>query len=651
MLALLSLPPFCARIEAQTFKEMSSQFGINAYCVDEHMMGGGVAFFDYNQDLYPDIFIVGGERNNALYRNNWDGTFSNVSKLAGVELHGRHTYGIAVGDIDNDGDEDIFLTTGIEEPNILLENKGDGTFQDISREAGITETAWSTSASLGDVNLDGWVDVYVTNYAEFISSPFAANIDRCSPNFLYKNLGNRQFVNIASEMGLADVGCGLAVALTDCDNDHDVDVHVANDFGGTFELNELYLNAYPEQTFQRSPSDAGIQVGINGMGIAIGDYDEDGDWDYYVTNMGDNPFFENIGKGYFEDVAHELGTANADGTSWGAAFGDVQNDTYLDLIVANGEVVAGTHQTHENRLFLGNDQHSFMDISELAGLANPANCRGLSMADYDKDGDLDLMFGVVGVGHTAAHTLLYQNLQEDENHWLTIKLQGIQSHRNGYGSRIRAVIGARSLIREVDGGSSYLSHSSSEVHIGLGTAPKIDSLIITWPGGHQEVHVEIAANQHIIVEQGGDWMPYVYQKQSIQKGDSLFLGNAFQTEAGIYRQIEQRTDGSGPMLLITKLELEDSFNEEMGIFDQAFSIAPNPFHTGPQLLYSLSEDSQVSCDVFDMNGRHVHTIFDAYHTKGPHTFRIEQLPLVPGFYLFRLKVNDQTFVAKAVKVD
>ena len=650
-LPLISVSLVFSTTEAQTFAEISSQLGIDAYCVDRHIMGGGVAFFDYNQDYYPDIFIAGGESNNALYRNNWDGTFSNVSKLAGVELPGRNTYGIAVGDIDNDGDEDLFLTTGPNESNILLENQGDGTFQDISSEAGITEISWSTSATLGDVNLDGWVDIYVSNYAEFANYPFATNIDRCSPNFLYQNMGNNQFVNVASTIGVADIGCGLAVAFTDCDNDHDIDLHIANDFGGSFEPNELYLNAFPLQEFQQAPPSANVQVGINGMGIAIGDYDEDGDLDYYITNMGDNPFFENLDNGYFEDVAHQTGVPNPDGTSWGAAFLDFDQDTYLDLVVANGQVVASTLQNNENRLFQGSSSHVFQDVSQETGLAHSGACRGVSMADFDHDGDLDLMFGVVAPeANSESNTLLYRNDQSGEHNWLKLKLQGTSSHKNAYGSRIQVVSGSRSLIREADGGSSYLSHSNNEIHFGLGTAQSIDSLLITWPGGHQDVYLDIASNQQILVFENSHWLPYTHQELSIPKGDSILLASAFRREAGIYHQFRQGNNGQDSILLITRLKILPSAQQTF-----AFSLSPNPFQSETVISYSLQQSSQVSLSLYDSVGRLVEKLMETEQDAGEYSFSIDEhhFPAgieTSGICIFQLTINGTSYYQKGLNL-
>lgn len=632
---------------SQTFREISSQIGVNHFCQDRNIMSGGVAFFDYNQDFYPDIFIIGGEKKNVLYRNNWDGTFSNVSKLAGVELEDNNTVGVAVGDIDNDGDEDLLITTGIDEPNVLLENNGNGTFTDISEKAGLTALAWSTSASFGDINLDGLLDIYINNYAEFIEYPFASNIDRCSPNFLYLNQGNKQFQEVASEFGVADVGCGLAVAFTDCDADQDMDVYVANDFGLNFQANELYLNEFPQNQFQPATRASRVQVRINAMGIAIGDYDEDGDFDYYVTNIADNPFFENTSSGrFFRDVARIKKVNNSDGTSWGTAFLDYNNDTHLDLVVANGQVIAANHQNDENRLFEGTPQHTFKDISQVAGVADTARCRGLSMADLDLDGDLDLMMGVVAETNDGApKTLIYENTLSPKNHWLKLKLQGKINNRNGYGSHISIVAGDRKFIREVDGGSSYLSHHYNEIHFGLGDIAIVDSLVITWPTGQQDIYTDIPVNQSLVVLENSHWLPYTHQEITIFAGDSIFLAGAFQKEAGIYPHVAMDNNGTDSLLAITRLSLAE---RPVVVYEEvAFNIAPNPFLGATNLTYTLPQDSEVQLVVYDGMGRVIEVLVDENRIAGIHTFDFNS-PSSSGIYFFKLTVNGQAYLLKGI---
>ncbi|MEM0994890.1 MAG: CRTAC1 family protein, partial [Bacteroidota bacterium] len=553
--AILTL--IVSTVSAQTFRSIGQQIGLNTYCLDQNIMGGGVAFFDYNQDYYPDIFVIGGEKGNVLLQNNWDGTFSNVSTQAGVELRDKNTVGVAVGDIDKDGDADLFITTASDQANVLLANQGDGTFLNISEQAGITDISWSTSASFGDFNRDGLIDIYVNNYADFATYPFAQNIDACLPNFLYQNLGDNQFINVANELGVADVGCGLAVTFTDYDEDEDADLYVANDFGLTFEANALYLNDLSKNIFESAPFYLGMSFRINSMGIAVGDYDEDGDLDYYTTNIADNLLLRNEKEiFYFRELANLTAVSNPDGTGWGTAFLDYDHDTYLDLVVANGQVIEADFQNNENRLFKGTASAVFEDVSQAAGLADTTRCRGFAMADYDLDGDLDFLFGVVSPTEQADfQTLFYQNELKEQQNWIMVNLQGTASNRDGYGSRIRVVLGDRSLVREADGGSSYLSHSSKAIHFGLGESTSVDSLIISWPSGQQDVYTNLKSNQHLLAIEGKQSLPYSHQEISIFEGDSIFLADAFQTEAGIYHHFTQDEAGND-ILLITRLLLE-----------------------------------------------------------------------------------------------
>ncbi|MEM6697320.1 MAG: CRTAC1 family protein, partial [Bacteroidota bacterium] len=567
-------------LSAQTFREISQQIGLNTYCLDETIMGGGVAFFDYNQDYHPDIFVIGGERANVLLQKNWDGTFSNVSVQAGIELRDKYTMGVAVGDIDNDGDKDLFITTAKNQANVLLENQGDGTFVDISEKSGITDISWSTSATFGDFNRDGLIDIYVNNYAEFETFPFEQNIDRCSPNFLYQNLGDNQFVNVAEDLSVADVGCGLAVTFTDCDGDLDTDLYVANDFGLTYEANALYLNEYPN-AFQKTARDIGMDYRINAMGIAIGDYDEDGDFDYYTTNIADNLLLESVNKSrFFREVAIQKEVGNPDGTSWGTAFLDYNHDTYLDLAVANGQVIQADFQNNENRLFQGNPERFFEDVSLAVGLADTTRSRGFSMGDYDLDGDLDFLFGVVSpTEQSNFQTLFYKNELEDQQNWIKVNLQGNLSNRDGYGSHLRIVLGDRSLIREADGGSSYLSHSSKEVHFGLGESTTIDSLIISWPSGQQDIYTNVESNQNLLAIESQQYFPYSHQEITIFEGDSIFLADAFQTTAGVYHHFTQNEEGED-VLYITRLSLAPKPIETFT--EITFTASPNPFISSTQ---------------------------------------------------------------------
>lgn len=638
--------------KAQTFQEISAKIGINTYCQDSDLMGGGVLFFDFNNDYYPDLYIIGGDKPNTLLQNNWDGTFSDVSHIANVALPQVKTIGAAAGDFDNDGDDDLIVSTGPKHANVLLQNNGDGTFSDISQNAGITELAWSTSITLGDYNLDGLLDIYVNNYAIYEKEPFAQHIEGCQDNFLYENRGNNQFENVATALGLGDIGCGLAVAFTDCDQDYDQDLFVANDFGLTFEPNELYTNAFPEERFHKTGHAANIDVRINAMGIAIGDYDEDGDFDYYFTNIADNPFFENKGSGtYFEDVGITKGVSNPDGTSWGTVFLDFDNDSYLDLAVANGQVIQAPHQNDENRLFRGSPSFEFEDISEESGFATDKRCRGLSVSDLDNDGDLDLLFGVVSADkQSEENALLYQNNAANENNWSKIKLLGKYSNRNGFGSHLRVVVGERNLVREADGGSSYLSQHYGENHFGLGHHKMIDSLIITWPGGYQDIITKLPVNQALVVEEGGHWYSYKHQELTITVGDSIFLAGSFQKIAGVYHHFPPKQAGEDKSLIITRLSVKQPAIIDV---EETVSIIPNPFRNTPKIKFTLKQASQVQISIIDMVGRQAFELSNRVWPAGQQEYIHQQvLPRnLNGLCVFRIQVDEQVYLLKAIKLD
>lgn len=639
-------------LQAQVFQEISAKIGINTICLDEHLMGGGVLFFDYNNDFYPDLYIIGGDAPNTLLQNNWDGTFSDVSQLAKVALADIESVGAAAGDIDNDGDDDLLVTTGPKHPNVLLRNNGDGTFTDISQSAGIRERSWSTSATFGDYNLDGLIDIYISNYADFEKEPFTQHMRGCQANFLYQNMGNNQFENVANSLGLADLGCGLAVAFTDCDQDSDIDLFVANDFGLTFEPNELYANEFPQRGFRQVGRTANVDVRINAMGVAIGDYDEDGDFDYYFTNIADNPFFENQGTGtYFEDRGIQLGISNPEGTSWGAAFIDVNNDSYLDLAVANGQVIEAPHQNDENRLFLGGPSFTFEDISKEAGFATNQRCRGLSVADIDNDGDLDFLLGVVSADKQSEdNALVYQNNNANENHWIKIKLEGHASNRNGYGSHLRLVLGERSLIREADGGSSYLSQHYGDIHFGLGREKWIDSLIVTWPGGTQDVFTQLPVDAAIVVEEGKHWYGYRHQEISIPAGDSIFLAGTFQDTPGIYHHYTTQTAGADSVLIITRLSIEAP---KPGSTETVFSLAPNPFQDFTRLRFNLKTETQVQISLLDIKGGRATILSDRRWPAGENEFTYNNNTSLgsSGVYVFRIIVDDRIHHISAISTN
>ncbi len=505
-----------AASRAQDFREVSRSVGIDHFCFDPNRICGGAAFFDFDGDGWEDLYVTGGLRRDRLYRNQGDGSFRDVTAEAGLALLDKvTTVGVAAGDLDNDGDQDLFVTTAEDQRNYLFRNNGDGTFTDVSEEAGITGDDWSAAAALGDVDRDGWLDIYVANYALYDGLPYDEHLTGGIPNQLYRNNGDGTFTEIAESLGIENFdGLTLALAFGDLNRDQLLDLYVANDFGQIFLPNGLYLNE--GGVFTDVAEASGTDAGVNGMGIAIGDYDEDGDFDLFVSNMDRNRLYKNISESplRFEDVAIAKSVADSFSTSWGAVFFDYDNDTYLDLMVANGRVLPSYNladpkralrliQLHENRLFRGSAGGNLTDVSRAAGVADSTRGRGVAYADYDNDGDLDVFVAVVSRGERSAeHALLYRNEVGNRQNWLKIQLEGTESNRDAVGSTVELVAGERRWLRQVLGGSSYLSRNTNVVHFGLGERAAADSLIVYWPSGSREAFGSVAANQTVRIVEG-----------------------------------------------------------------------------------------------------------------------------------------------------
>lgn len=515
---------------AQTFTEVAATAGINHVYAQSALMGGGVVFFDYNKDGWEDIFLTGGNAPCRLYKNKTNGTFQDVTQQAGLMLADSiYTMGAVAGDIDNDGDKDLFITTWgkfffyTDIPNILFKNNGNGTFTNISVSAGITQRYWGTSATFGDYDLDGYLDIYVANYIDTARVVFqAGNITGYAhvpqPDLLYLNNYNNTFTEVAANVGVADMGVGLGAAFTDFDNDHDVDIYLDNDFGQWLKSSTMYRNNYPANTFTDIGGAGSINSHMFGMGTAIGDYDGDGDLDYYETNIGRNKLYRNNGNGVFADAATVTGTEDAwvspnrAATGWGAMFGDFDNDKDLDLYVNNGYMESGDSVNipisaayNYNALFQNNGNNTFSNIAQAAGVTGTGYmARGSAMSDYDKDGDLDIFSVVLDYfpenypPNIPLKSQLFKNGTTGQK-WLEIKLIGTHCNRDGYGSHVIAYIGNKAYLREIDGGSSHCSHNSTIAHFGMGTATKVDSLKVIWLGGHTQMLYNVTSNQILTV--------------------------------------------------------------------------------------------------------------------------------------------------------
>ena len=568
-LILLILTVGAIQIQAQTFVESSSAAGIDHLHVDEQLMGGGTAFFDYNNDGFDDLYLTGGNGRDLLYENNQDGTFTEVGVAAGLSFTANHnTVGVATGDIDNDGDRDVFVTTDKFSANILLLNNGDNTFTDISTSAGITDTAWSTSVTFGDYNLDGFSDIYVANYVDFNYSPNAHFYDSITGfvgNYLYVNNGDNTFTENASLLGVADTNASLAVTFTDFDNDNDVDIIIGNDFG--FNLlglhNKVFENLYPLDSFADISQIANADDAIDAMSVAIGDYNEDGHLDYYISNMMENLLKKNNGNKTFTNTATALGIEAPSVTSWGGFFFDYDNNTSLDLFVASGQMMFEEPNQYQYNNLFQNNSGVFSDVALTEGVLDSTRSRGAAYSDFDNDGDLDfVLVNANSDSNTVYRTMFFKNQSSNTNNWLEVKLTGTQNNRDAFGSHVKIISGGQSFIREIDGGSGYLSHNSTRAHFGLGTISTIDTLLVYWGGGAVQMELNVATNQIIEVIEN------TTTQQHVCFGDSILVGNVYYHESGTYYDTLTANSGADSIINVV-VEVSDS------IYIQNLSICPN----------------------------------------------------------------------------
>jgi hypothetical protein len=548
--ALLAVPTATAEEPSRvTLIDIAKQAGLNApnvwggikqkkYIVE--VKGSGLAFFDYDNDGWIDIYLTNGVRFEEtytpksapiqhLYRNNRDGTFTDVTEKAGLARTGWGT-GVAIGDYDNDGWDDLFCSYWGH--NILWHNNGDGTFTDVTKKAGLGEerVRWGTGSTFLDYDRDGFLDIFVSNYIELdikkVPAPGQAGYCQwkgipvmCGPhglpggmNILYHNNGDGTFTDVSEKAGVLKPGPRYSITAVsyDFDNDGWPDIYVAvdsmpsilfhNNHDGTFTDVAVAAGcAYSEEGQEQS-----------GMGVGVGDYDCNGWFDIFKTNFSDDTpdLYRNNGDGTFTNVTFVSGFGvNTQYVCWGAGFMDYDNDGWTDVFNVTGHVYPEVESYHLDAHFLsprlvyrnlGNGK--FRDVSKDMGPGVNAlySSRGCAFGDFDNDGDIDVL-----ILNMNDYPTLLRNDGGNKDNWIKIKLLGAKCNRTAIGARVRVMTGKHAQMDEVHSGTSVMSQSDLRLHFGLGQVKQIDLIEVKWPTSQKiEKFTNIEANQFLTIKEG-----------------------------------------------------------------------------------------------------------------------------------------------------
>ena len=507
-------------------------------------MGTGVGWIDYDQDGLLDLYFVQSAATkvytpphplrSALYHNNGDGTFTDVTEKAGVGGEGHYGQGVCVGDYDNDGFPDLYVT-GYGSA-ILYHNNGDGTFTNVTDKAGLADKGgWSTSAAWIDYDKDGWLDLLVCNYIEW--SP-ENNIwcgehrtgyrAYCHPdNYrgqrlkLYHNNHDGTFTDVSKQSGIGvPQAKGMGVVTADFNNDGWPDIAIANDTWPNF----LFINQH-DGTFKDVSFISGVAASADGkyeagMGIDAADVDGDGWMDIYITHLDFelDRLYHNNHDGTFDDVTYQCGIGNSATFLSGVAaiFADYDNDGWTDIMQVNGAMLDNINLYHsevtykEPKLMFRNlGKGKFAKVSKELGPAfmHPIAGRGLAAADFDNDGDIDFAINVRG-----DYPELLRNDGGNTNNWLSVHLIGTKSNRDGLGSVLKLTSEGFTQVKQAKGGMSYMAANDPRIHFGLGKRKDIDSLQVTWPSGQVDKLSKVPVNQIIAIEEGAGIIPKTFPR-------------------------------------------------------------------------------------------------------------------------------------------
>ncbi len=565
---LFAFAPAWAQTPA--FQNISSQIGPQA-------QGAylGVSAGDYDNDGDDDLYFSSQNSSNLLYENLGEGKFKEVTSAAGLgTVNGG--YSAVWGDLDNDGDLDLFAGFW-EKDNRLYLNNGNKTFQAITQQAGLKLKTSTLHTVMADVDNDGRLDIY-----------FSVN-DK--GNRLYRNNGDLTFTDITQESGTGYNGRAMGAGFFDYDKDGDVDLYLVHDYK---QANHLFQND-GKGRFTNVAAQAGVDFADDGMGVDFGDYNNDGWLDLYVTHMNKSLLYRNNKNGTFTDVTQAAKLPGV-GMSWGCNFLDCDNDGRLDIFIANQSNFWQFLPTvYPNVLFRNKGDGTFVDVAPQAGLATSFDSFGSASLDFNNDGWLDLVVADNLVG--AVQNEFFMN-RGGPNHWLNVKLEGTKSNRSAIGARLEAFAGDWQRVDEVRAGSGYNSQSNLTVEFGLGAREKLDSLLIFWPSGIREKYVDLASNQTL----------------KIREGYGIVTGIA-----------QPHAPHAAPEDFVLLQNFPNPFSRSAG--------------TATKIRYSIPAAGAVTLKVFDVLGRNVASVPLGAQSAGYHEFKFNGTALGSGIYFYRLEMS------------
>ena len=565
-----------ANLQAQTleFTDNSVNAGFN-----NTGSNSGIAVGDFDNDGFDDVYISVTLGKNILYHNQGNGTFIDVAESAGVD-YGDQSNCSVWGDINNDGYLDLYVTA-YNVANAMYLNNGDGTFTDITVSSGTGNADRTRSTMFADIDNDGDIDLYVANIYD--------------QNVMYRNNGDNTFTDVTIASGTGDYLVAMGSLFFDYDNDGDQDLYLTHDAYQAYILYENNGNG----SFTDVSAASNLNYAGQGMGVDIGDYNNDGHFDVYITNLGYNNLFKNNGDGTFTDVAQTVGVPDV-GMGWGTFFFDFNNDGLPDIYVINDSFFA----PNDNVLYENTGQDTFNMISANTPLASPFSALGGATADYNNDGLVDIMVAILhGNGNQ-----LFKNTYSGSNGWIKIKTEGTTSNRAGIGTRVEVYADGKMQTQEVIAGRGYSSANSLTQHFGIGQAATIDSLVLRWQSGHVDKYYDVDTGKYFLAIE-----------------DSSFA----------------------------EMDIVVTSILAYAIPEIKIKTAPNPFTDYIQFNVELTEREKVILNIFDTQGKLVRQLVNRNFDAGLHQITWDgktdngaDLPI--GQYFYQLMTDKQISSGKIV---